>query len=141
VIIPPQIAVPAGQKLAVKMDVERGSQVYTCTNGAYTLLEPAAVLTAGSQLVLHTRGPEWVSANDGSAVVGAVVASVPRSGAVAELLLKSTADRGTGLLGNVDYVQRLATVGGLAPTGTCSSGNQVAVPYRAQYRFYVPASS
>jgi hypothetical protein len=138
VIIPPQLAVPAGQKLAATMDVERGSQVYTCTNGAYTLLEPAAVLRSGEALVLHTRGPEWVSANDGSAVVGAVAASVPRPGAVPELLLKSTANRGSGLLGKVDFVQRLETVGGVAPSGTCTDGGQVAVPYHAQYRFYVP---
>jgi hypothetical protein len=141
VIIPPPLAVPAGQQLVAKMEVERGSQVYTCTSGAYTLLEPAAVLGSGNQLVLHTRGPEWVSANDGSAVVGAVVASVPRPNAVPELLLRSTSNRGTGLFGQVDYIQRLETVGGVAPTGACTDGSQVAVPYHAQYRFYVPAGS
>jgi hypothetical protein len=141
VTIPPQLAVPAGQKLVAAMDVQQGSQVYTCANGAYTLLEPAAVLQSGDQLVLHTRGPVWVSTNDGSAVVGAVVASVPRPGAVPELLLKSTTNRGTGLLGNVDYVQRLETVGGVAPAGTCTAGSQVAVAYHAQYRFYAPAGS
>ncbi len=139
--IPPQIAVPAGQKLVATMDVERGSQAYTCMSGAYTLLEPAAVLRSGAELVLHTRGPEWVSANDGSAVAGAVVASAPRPGAVPELLLKSTANRGSGLLGKVDFVQRLETVGGVAPGGSCTAGSQVAVPYHAQYRFYVPANN
>jgi len=141
VIIPPQLAVPSGQRLVATMEVERGSQVYTCANGAYTLLEPAAVLESKDQLVLHTRGPEWVSANDGSAVVGSVVASVPKPGAVPELLLKSTANRGTGLFGNVDFIQRLETSGGVAPTGTCTNGSQVAVEYHAQYRFYVPSTN
>ncbi|HEX3782833.1 MAG TPA: DUF3455 domain-containing protein [Pseudonocardiaceae bacterium] len=141
VIIPPQLAVPSGQRLVATMDVERGSQVYTCTSNAYTLLEPAAVLKDRNQLVLHTRGPEWVSANDGSAVVGAVVASVPSPGAVPQLLLKSTANRGTGLFGKVDFVQRLKTVGGVAPAGTCTDGSQVAIPYHAQYRFYAPSTN
>jgi predicted RecA/RadA family phage recombinase len=139
VIIPPQLAVPAGQRLIASMEVARGSQVYTCTNGTFTLLEPAAVLRNGKELVLHTRGPEWVSANDGSAVAGSVVASAPRPNAVPELLLKSTSNRGTGIFGNVDYIQRLETVGGVAPAGTCRAGSQVAVAYHAQYRFYVPA--
>jgi hypothetical protein len=59
---------------------------------------------------------------------------------VPALLLKSTANRGTGLLAKVDYIQRLDTVGGGAPTGTCTDGSQLAVRYHAQYRFYTPTS-
>ena len=138
--IPPALAVPAGQKLVATMEVEQGSQVYTCTKNTYTLLAPAAVLKSGNQLVLHTSGPEWVSDNDGSSVVGAEVASSPRPNAVPELLLKSTANHGTGLFGNVDFIQRLETMGGVAPTTSCTDGTQLAVPYHAQYRFYVPAT-
>jgi hypothetical protein len=138
-IIPPILAVPPGQNLVAAMKVDHGSQVYTCTNGAYTLLEPSAVLRSGDQLALHTRGPEWVSANDGSAVVAEWVASSPSPGAVPRLLLHAITNRGTGLFGNVDYIQRLNTIGGVAPTDTCTAGDQVSVPYQALYRFYVPA--
>jgi hypothetical protein len=71
-------------------------------------------------------------------VVGAAVSTVSRPGAIPELLLKSTANRGTGLFGSVDFIQRLNTKGGVAPAGSCADGAQTAVPYSADYRFYAP---
>jgi hypothetical protein len=139
--IPPALAVPSGQRLVSVFTVERGSQVYTCAKGAFTLLEPDALLRSGDQLALHTRGPQWISTNDGSAVTGAAIATVPVPGAVPELLLKATANRGAGLFGHVDFIQRLQTRGGVAPAGTCTNGSQKAVTYSAQYRFYAPAPS
>jgi hypothetical protein len=133
-----QLNVPAGQKVVATMEVEQGTQVYTCTNKSWTLLEPAAILRSGNTRVLHTKGPQWISPEDGSAVTGTVVASEPRSGAVPELLLKSTANRGTGLFGSVDFIQRLNTEGGVAPAGSCAAGTQTAVRYSAEYRFYAP---
>ena len=38
----------------------------------------------------------------------------------------------------VTWVQRIVTVGGLAPARACTGGT-VAVPYRAVYRFFVAA--
>jgi len=61
-------------------------------------------------------------------------------GAVAELLLKATAHRGSGLLGSVSYIQRLDTHGGVAPGGACTDGALQAVGYSATYRFYKPTS-
>jgi hypothetical protein len=136
--VPVALSVPAGQKAVASMQVERGVQVYTCTNKSWTLLEPDAVLRSGSTLVLHTKGPQWISPEDGSAVVGAAVSTVSRPGAIPELLLKSTANRGTGLFGSVDFIQRLNTKGGVAPAGSCAVGAQTAVPYSADYRFYAP---
>jgi hypothetical protein len=66
------------------------------------------------------------------------VATAPKPGAIPELLLKSTANRGTGLFGSVDFIQRLNTEGGVAPAGSCADGTQTAVPYSADYRFYAP---
>jgi hypothetical protein len=137
--VPAQLAVPAGQRLVATLTVDRGSQVYACTKGAWTLKEPAAVLTSGTEEVLHTAGPQWISTSDGSAVTGAASATVAVPGAVPELLLKATAHRGSGLFGNVSYIQRLDTHGGLAPAGACPDGTQQAVGYSAQYRFYTPA--
>jgi Protein of unknown function (DUF3455) len=142
--IDPRIAVPAGNKLALVLKVGRGVQTYQCTNNAWTFLEPAATLVNRyrTPVVLHSRGPVWISAVDGSAVNAAAVpgASVPRDGAVPELLLKATANRGGGIFGKVSYIQRIRTGGGLAPTGSCTNGAQTGVPYTATYTFYVPAS-
>jgi hypothetical protein len=118
--------VPGGQTMVADMRVAQGTQVYTCTNGNWTLLEPAAILRSGNSLALHTKGPQWISPTDGSAVTGAVVGTVPKAGAIPELLLKSTANRGTGVF---------------APAGSCANGVQKAVPYSAEYRFYAPSKN
>ena len=138
--VPAPLAVPAGQRLIASLNVDRGSQVYTCARGGWTLKEPAAVLKSGSQEFLHTAGPQWISTDDGSAVTGAASATVSVPDAVPELLLKATAHRGTGLLGSVSYIQRLDTRGGVAPAGACTDGALQAVGYSANYRFYAPAS-
>lgn len=136
--VPAALRVPAGQTMVADMRVQQGSQVYTCTNGSWTLLAPAAVLRSGNTQVLHTKGPQWISTADGSSVSGAVVASVPTPGAVPELLLRSTGNQGTGLFGSVDFIQRLDTAGGVAPAGQCANGTLRAVAYSADYRFYAP---
>ena len=136
--IPSSLAVPPGNRLAETMTVLRGSQVYTCTTGAWTLLEPVSVLRAGHAYVLNTRGPAWTSVNDGSSVTGMAVASVPVPYAAPELLVKAVSNAGSGWLGNVDFIQRLDTVGGAAPTGACANGAMDAVRYQAEYRFWVP---
>lgn len=80
--VPAQLAVPTDQRLVATLKVDRGSQVYMCTNGAWTLKEPAAVLTSGTEEVLHSAGPQWISANDSSAVTGATSATVAVPGAI-----------------------------------------------------------
>ena len=136
--LPPPLAVPAGNRLTSSLDGS-GVQVYQCVKGQWTLLQPAAILTEdGKPVGLHFKGPVWVSTVDGSEVGAAPVATVTQSGAIPELLLKSTANRGTGLFGSVDFIQRLNTKGGVAPAGSCADGAQTAVPYSADYRFYAP---
>ncbi|MFJ8361753.1 DUF3455 domain-containing protein [Streptomyces sp. NPDC093984] len=144
--IPPQLRVPDGNRRIASLEAA-GVQTYTCTNGAWAFLEPAATLwkrhDGGRHTVaLHSRGPVWISTVDGSAVNAAAVpgASVPHENAVPELLLKATATRGDGMFGSVSYVQRLQTRGGVQPTGSCTSGSQLGVPYSATYVFYAPAT-
>ena len=67
-------------------------------------------------------------------------ASVPEAGAAPELLLRATGHDGTGVFSDVDYVQRLATRGGAAPGGPCADGQQRAVGYDAEYRFFAPGA-
>jgi hypothetical protein len=144
-VVPPALNPPAGQVLLADF-AARGVQVYQCTSGAWTFLEPAANLTGWAkryarwQTAIHFRGPSWESTEDGSLVEAKAVASSPVSGSIPELLLQATKNRGDGVFGHVTYIQRLATTGGAVPTGTCTAGQTTAVPYRAEYRFFVPAS-
>ncbi|MEU6553469.1 DUF3455 domain-containing protein [Streptomyces sp. NPDC046915] len=143
--IPPQLRVPDGNERVAALDAQ-GVQTYTCVNGSWTFLEPAAGLWKQHDprhrpVALHSKGPVWISTVDGSAVNAAAVpgASVPHADAVPELLLKATATRGDGMFGAVSYIQRLHTEGGLAPTGSCTGDSQVGVPYSATYLFYAPS--
>ena len=62
----------------------------------------------------------------------------PDPGSVPWLRLKAVSTQGDGVLAGVDYIQRLETRGGVAPTGACDPATDatVAVPYRARYVFY-----
>jgi hypothetical protein len=53
----------------------------------------------------------------------------------------ATTGTGPGLFGQVAYIQRLRTRGGVAPTGACQPDTSTAVPYTATYNFWSPTSS
>jgi hypothetical protein len=140
---PAALKVPDGNRLTGVFSAA-GVQTYTCADGAWKLLEPAATLWARNDrshrpVALHSRGPVWVSTVDGSAVNAAAIANSPKSGTIPELLLQSTATRGTGIFAGVSYVQRLDTHGGVAPTTACTGTDQISVRYSATYAFYKPA--
>jgi hypothetical protein len=142
--VPPVVEVPPGNTLVGDF-LGRGVQVYLCTSGAWTFVEPAANLAGWTKqrgtaaTAVHFRGPSWESTDDGSLVEARVIASSPVKGAVPELLLQSTNNRGDGVFGHVSFLQRLATRGGTAPLGPCADGQTVGVPYQADYRFFAPA--
>lgn len=133
------VQVPAGQELVGKYQAE-GVQTYSCQGGAWKGLEPTATLVDKDDkpIIIHSRGPVWISTVDGSAVEAAPVDGARNDvkGAVPELLLKAKNVRGDGLFGKVTFVQRLATEGGVAPAGACKAGAQTSVPYKALYTFY-----
>jgi hypothetical protein len=126
-----------------------GVQIYQCnataTGLAWTFVAPRANLTdlRGRVIMTHFGGPTWL-ANDGSKVVGSVVANVPVApNAIPWLLLSATATPapgGGGVLADATFVQRLLTVGGVAPAAaTCnakSAGTRAEVPYTAEYVFW-----
>jgi Protein of unknown function (DUF3455) len=137
--LPPSLAVPAGNRLTSSLDGS-GAQVYQTVKAKWTLLQPAATLTAdGKPVGLHFKGPVWVSTVDGSEVGAAPVATVNRDGAIPELLLKANQNQGQGTFSKVTYVQRLRTTGGVAPAGSCAAGSQQAIQYSAVYRFWSAA--
>ena len=135
--VPEAIKVPAGNKRIAVMPA-RGVQTYQCTAGAWTFLQPDAILrNHGVPEVLHSKGPVWTSVVDGSSVTAAAQANSPVPNAIPQLLLKSTGNRGPGLLSAVTYIQRLNTTGGVSPTGACTDGATASVPYTADYTFWV----
>lgn len=80
--------------------------------------------------------PEW-QLRDGSAVIGQRAAGVTvATTAVPWLLLTAASHEGDGRMTDVTSIQRLSTVGGLAPTTPCTAGAEVRVPYEADYVFY-----
>jgi hypothetical protein len=137
-VVPPTLVPPAGNVLAAAHQAQ-GVQIYQCTAGAWTFVEPAATLQdrRARAVIIHFRGPSWQSIHDGSLVEAAAAANSPVPGSIPELLLKATRNRGDGALGKVTFVQRLATRGGTAPAGACTAGAVTSVPYQALYRFFV----
>jgi hypothetical protein len=146
--IPEAIATPEGQELFWSVFAE-GVQIYTCQAKdaafAWTFVAPEATLhnkTTNELLGTHGAGPFW-AANDGSKVTGTKLSEAPSPNAnsIPLLLLQTTPDgtSPTGLVTPTVYIQRLETVGGVAPTSGCdaSSVNQESqVPYTALYYFY-----
>ncbi len=146
--VPESLRAPATEAVLLKA-TGRGKQIYGCQAAAgdpaefeWVLKRPQAeLLDAKSRKVgRHFEGPTW-EATDGSKVVGEVLqrATAPRPGAVPWLLLKAKSTQGTGLFGQVTYIQRVATVGGAAPAGGCyqaHAGKEIAIDYHADYYFY-----
>ncbi|HMK87026.1 MAG TPA: DUF3455 domain-containing protein [Steroidobacteraceae bacterium] len=146
--VPAALQVPANEVL---VHVYRGAgvQIYECVPSAqgslryaWSLQAPAADLTdrSGKEVGRHYAGPTW-EANDGSQVVGEVVASDggPAGGAVPWLLLRAKSTSGKGVFGKTQFIQRLHTVGGRAPDSGCDAnraGQHTRVAYAADYYFY-----
>lgn len=128
-----------------------GVQVYECRAKAgaagdadWVLVAPAARLTGarGEAAGRHYAGPHW-EAPDGSRIVGTVEAraDAPRADAIPWLLLKTRSVGGPGRYAGVTSVQRVNTLGGVAPGRTCDAsilGDIEHVPYTADYVLLAP---
>jgi len=147
----PTLAVPAGNRLAFHYDAV-GVQIYGCqataTGYGWVFQAPEATLYGkhGKIEGKHYAGPTWES-HDGSTVVGKkLVGFTADPTAIPELLLQAVSNTGVdGHMSNVTYVQRLDTVGGLAPTTGCDATAAAAkatarIDYTATYYFYVPST-
>jgi hypothetical protein len=152
--VPPELVVPAGNQIVLSAHAD-GFQIYDCVADAsghlaWTFHAPLALLRTDDRhlVVLHFGGIDtglpagayWESVLDGSRVHGGNVISVPNPGAIPLLRLQGVDHAGEGIFANVSFIQRLETVGGLAPNGSCGrAGIQSFVPYTATYVFYVPS--
>jgi hypothetical protein len=146
VAIPEELRVPDGQRLLLRA-AARGAQIYTCKAKAadpaafeWVLKAPEAELfdQSGAKIGKHYAGPTWENA-DGSRVVGEVMQRSPAQGAVPWLLLRAKSNEGAGAFTSAKYIQRLDTVGGIAPSAGCDAahaGAEVRVDYSANYAFY-----
>jgi hypothetical protein len=141
-----------------------GTQNYTCeataidggTDYSWTFVGPQAALSDCNAMVVAQHfaseagagSPEWL-ANDGTYVVGQkLLAYTPDggSGSVPWLLLGAVSTGGGGdaggTLSGTQYVERLHTDGGVAPSSaTCTAdagGTTEKVPYTAEYYFLAP---
>lgn len=145
--VPASLLPPATESLKLKVSAV-GVQIYVCnatsTGGfAWTGLAPQANLynDDGKLIGTHFIGPTW-QGNDGSSVGAAKVAAAAIDPtAVPWLLLKGVSHAAQdGRFSDVTWVQRLSTVGGIAPADTCdathNAGAVVQVPYSADYFFY-----
>ena len=79
--------------------------------------------TRGNRIGRHYGGPHW-EADDGSKVIGAVKerADAPAADTIPWLLLAAKSVGPDGAFRHVSSIQRVNTVGGVAPKNGCSQG-------------------
>jgi len=139
--VPDQLKPGAGEALAFVVPA-KGVQIYECRAGNWVFVAPDAELfdRAGKKIGSHYAGPHWEAA-DGSKVVGAVKqrADAPAAGDIPWLLLSAKSVGGEGAFSKVTSIQRVATVGGIAPAAGCNeAGARARVPYTADYYLFSP---
>jgi hypothetical protein len=136
--VPDNLKPGANESLALVVPA-KGVQVYECRDGKWVFVAPEAELFdgAGKKVGTHYAGPHWESA-DGSKIVGAVKqrADAPDAGNIPWLLLATKSVGSEGAFSKVTSIQRVATVGGMAPTHGCQSGEEARVYYSADYYFF-----
>jgi hypothetical protein len=117
-----------------------GFQIYTWNGVDWGRAVPDATLfdAEGNVVIKHFAGPSWQS-NSGSLVVASLFRPpvIVDENSIPWLLLKSVHNEGEGILAEVTFVQRVNTLGGLAPKepGT-KIGDVAKAPYTADYFFY-----
>lgn len=148
------LEVPAGNKVHFHANAV-GFQIYTATvlptdatKFVWTFKAPEAVLldNDGNIVGIHyayagpTR-PAWES-QSGSLVVGARQAGATADPtAIPWLRLGAVSTEGPGIFDGTTYIQRVNTTGGLAPAAApTEAGQEVKVPYTAEYFFYRQAN-
>lgn len=136
------INVEAGNKLAFHT-YAKGVQIYRWNGASWTFVAPEATLYAEDgfhgEVGIHGMGPHWTS-KSGSRVEAARVLGTgcrPDPTAIEWILLKQTKATGPGIFGNITFIQRTNTTGGLAPSEPGTMLDELRrIPYTAEYYFY-----
>ena len=137
--VPESIDVPAGHKVLFHTYAV-GVQIYQWNGTAWVFQAPDATLydADGNIVGIHYAGPTWES-NSRSKVVGVRIAGAPspNPNSIPMLLLEAQFTQGPGIFARTTYIQRVNTVGGVAPTAPGTTvGEEARVPYTAEYFFY-----
>ena len=143
----PQKLNPAANESMTMIVPAKGVQIYECRAGKnggfeWAFVAPDAALfdTTGALIGKHYAGPHWEAA-DGSKVVAKLVerADAPKAGDIPWLLLGAKSVGPEGAFSKVTSIQRVNTVGGVAPKAGCSqanAGTPARIPYTADYYFF-----
>jgi FtsP/CotA-like multicopper oxidase with cupredoxin domain len=145
--IPTEIQIEPGHKLYLEAHAV-GVQIYDCVavgvGYAWSPATPRADLYSdnGKLIGSHYGGPTW-EARDGSAVIAKRDAGVtvdPTAIPWLRLSASGTAGFDGDRLAGTTWIQRVATVGGLAPAAAdcnaATAGTRKEIPYSADYRFW-----
>jgi hypothetical protein len=148
VSVPEKLKAGPNESLALIVPA-RGVQIYECRpkgdeSGGYewAFVAPEADLfgARGNKIGRHYAGPHWES-TDGSKIVGTLRerADAPAVDAIPWLLLAAKSVGSEGSFSKVMSIQRVNTVGGVAPKTGCSQAAARAparVDYTADYYFF-----
>jgi Protein of unknown function (DUF3455) len=143
---PANLAVAANEVQTLRLPAV-GVQIYECKvvdgkPAAWVFVSPEAELfdESGARVGKHYAGPTW-ELSDGSKIVGTVKerANSTTPGAIPWLLLSTKSTGSAGKLEKVVSLQRVNTVGGVAPATGCTAGDigkQARVYYKADYIYF-----
>lgn len=146
--VPDKLKPDAGESLAMIV-AAKGVQIYECRAGKdavagyeWAFVAPEAELfdARGNPIGRHGAGPQWQAA-DGSTIQATVKerANAPIAAAIPWLLLTARTVGPEGMFSKVTSIQRVNTVGGVAPATGCTqdtAGRPARVDYTADYYFY-----
>ncbi len=146
--LPEAIKVPMGNTVAMET-VGVGEITYECRDKAnapgmteWVFVGPNAVLNnrSGKQVGKYFGPPATWESMDGSKLTATQLAVAPAgAGNIPLQLVKANPAMGMGAMAGVTHIQRVATVGGVAPASLCSpanKGSKQVVKYQADYIFW-----
>ncbi len=146
--LPAAVQVPAGNKVAMET-VGVGEITYQCSakkdmadQFEWVFVGPDAKLNdrSGKQIGKYYGPPATWENMDGSKLTGTQVAVSPSApGNIPNQLVKANPAMGSGAMTGVTYIQRVNTMGGVAPSMACTAGNMGSkqiVKYQSDYIFY-----
>lgn len=150
-MLPDTLKVPAGHKVALET-VGKGLITYECRakkdmagQFEWVFAGPDAQLMdrGGKQVGKYYGPPATWEAMDGSKVTGKQLAVAPGgAGNIPLQFVQADPAMGIGAMTGVTYIQRLKTLGGVAPDTACGAGNmgtKQTVNYQSDYIFWKAA--
>jgi hypothetical protein len=146
--LPAAMQVPVGHRVALETRAA-GDITYQCRakkdmagQFEWVFVGPDAGLKdrSGQRVGKYYGPPATWESNDGSKITGTQLAVAPNGADNIPLqLVKANPAMGPGMMQGVSYIQRVNTMGGIAPKAACFSenvGQSLIVSYTADYIFW-----